>query len=65
MAVQSIQRRLAAVLAADVAGFARLMESDERGTFGRLRAHRTEVFEPLVGEHRGRIVKHTGDGALC
>jgi len=65
MASPRIQRKLAAVLAADVAGFARLMENDERGTFGRLRAHRAEVFEPLVGEHRGRIVKHTGDGALC
>jgi TolB-like protein/class 3 adenylate cyclase len=65
MASPRIQRRLAAVLAADVAGYARLMENDERGTFGRLRAHRAEVFEPLVGEHRGRIVKHTGDGALC
>jgi TolB-like protein len=41
------------------------MERDERGTFGRLRAHRAEVFERLVGEHGGRIVKHTGDGALC
>jgi class 3 adenylate cyclase len=47
MASPRIQRRLAAVLAADVAGFARLMERDERGTFGRLRAHRAEVFERL------------------
>lgn len=65
MATPRIQRRLAAVLAADVAGFARLMEHDESGTFARLRAHRAEAFEPLVAEHRGRIVKHTGDGALC
>jgi TolB-like protein len=65
MAAPRIQRRLAGVLAADVAGFARLMEHDESGTFARLRAHRAEVFEPLVADHRGRIVKHTGDGALC
>ena len=65
MATPRIQRKLAAVLAADVAGFARLMEHDESGTFSRLRAYRGGVFEPLVAEHRGRIVKHTGDGALC
>ena len=65
MAAQRVERRLAAVLAADVVGYSRLMERDERGTFGRLKAHRSEVIEPLVAEHRGRIVKLTGDGALC
>jgi TolB-like protein len=58
-------RRLAAVLAADVVGYSRLMEQDERGTFERLKAHRREMFEPLIGQFHGRIVKLMGDGALC
>ena len=65
MTAPRLERKLAAVLAADVAGFSRLMERDERGTFARLSTHRAGIFGPLVGEHRGRIVKHTGDGALC
>src|SRR5438128_819196 len=57
-------RRLAAILAADVAGYSRLMGADEEGTLQRLRAHRRELVEPKISEHRGRIVKTTGDGML-
>ena len=60
-----LERRLAAILAADVAGYSRLMTADEEGTHLRLVSHRREVIEPKVQEHRGRIVKHTGDGALA
>ena len=62
---QRVERRLAAILAADVAGYSRLMIADEEGTHFRLLDHRREVIEPKVREHRGRIVKHTGDGALA
>jgi len=65
VAAPRVERRLAAMLAADVAGYTRLMERDERGTFERLKAHRVDVVEPAVAEHRGRIVKLTGDGVLC
>jgi adenylate cyclase len=58
-------RRLAAILAADVAGYSRLMESDEEGTLRRLQAHRREVIDPKIREHQGRIVKTTGDGLLA
>src|SRR6266478_2388845 len=57
-------RRLAAILAADVAGYSRLMGADEEGTLERLKALRHEVFDPKIAEHRGRIVKTTGDGLL-
>src|ERR1700720_2622105 len=60
----SATRRLAAILAADVAGYSRLMGADERGTHERLRAHRRELFDPKISEHSGRIVKTTGDGVL-
>jgi adenylate cyclase len=59
-----LERRLAAILAADVVGYSRLMSVDEEGTHFRLLAYRREVIAPKVREHRGRIVKHTGDGAL-
>jgi len=59
-----LERRLAAILAADVVGYSRLMSSDEEGTHLRLLTYRREVIAPKVREHRGRIVKHTGDGAL-
>jgi adenylate cyclase len=62
---QRVERRLAAILAADVAGYSRLMTADEEGTHFRLLTHRREVIEPKVREHRGRIVKHTGDGVLA
>jgi adenylate cyclase len=59
-----VERRLAAILAADVAGYSRLIEADEEGTLGRLRALRAEIIDPRIAEHRGRIVKTTGDGLL-
>jgi TolB-like protein/class 3 adenylate cyclase len=58
-------RRLAAILAADVAGYSRLMGADEEGTHERLQAHLRELVNPKVSEHRGRIVKNTGDGLLA
>jgi adenylate cyclase len=64
MAEARVERRLAAILAADVAGYSRLMGLDEEGTLTRLNAHRREFLEPTIGEHRGRIVKRTGDGVL-
>jgi adenylate cyclase len=57
-------RRLAAILAADVAGYSRLMGADEEGTHERLKAHRRELIDPKIGEHSGRVVKTTGDGML-
>ncbi len=57
-------RRLAAILAADVAGYSRLMGADEEGTLERLKALRHELLDPKIAEHRGRIVKTTGDGML-
>jgi adenylate cyclase len=57
-------RRLAAILAADVAGYSRLMGADEEGTLAALRGHRRELIDPLVAQHQGRIVKTTGDGLL-
>jgi len=57
-------RRLAAILAADVAGYSRLIEADEEGTLGRLKALRAETIDPRITQHRGRIVKTTGDGLL-
>src|SRR3954470_22000009 len=65
MATPRVARRLAAILAADVVGYSRLMERDERGTLARLKAGRKEIVEPLIAEHRGRIVKLMGDGVLC
>jgi TolB-like protein/class 3 adenylate cyclase len=58
-------RRLAAILAADVAGYSRLMGADEEGTHERLRGHLRELVNPKVAEHRGRVVKNTGDGFLA
>src|SRR5215471_17993336 len=57
-------RRLAAILATDVAGYSRLMGSDEEGTLERLKALRRELVDPKIGQHHGRIVKTTGDGLL-
>jgi adenylate cyclase len=59
-----VQRRLAAVLAADVAGYSRLMGADEEGTLARLKAVRKTLVEPAIATHRGRLVKTTGDGML-
>src|SRR2546423_5673613 len=57
-------RRLTAILAADVAGYSRLMGADEEGTHERLKALRRELLDPRIAEHHGRIVKTTGDGLL-
>ena len=59
-----VERRLAAILAADVAGYSRLIEADEEGTLSRLKALRAELIDPKIAGHRGRIVKTTGDGLL-
>src|ERR1022692_1332128 len=64
MAEVRVERRLAAILAADVAGYSRLMGVDEEGTLAALKACRREFIDPKIAEHRGRIVKTTGDGAL-
>ena len=59
-----IERRLAAILAADIASYSRLMGADEVGTLTALKAHRNERIDPVIARHRGRIVKTTGDGLL-
>jgi adenylate cyclase len=61
---ERVERRLAAIVAADVAGYSRLMGADEAGTLARLKAHRRELIDPNISEHKGRIVKTTGDGLL-
>src|SRR5215470_1037685 len=65
MAEDRAKRRLAAILAADVAGYSRLMGADEEGTLARLKDHRHDLLDPKIAEHRGRIVKTTGDGLLA
>jgi len=62
---QPLERRLAAILAADVAGYSRLMGADEEGTHERLKVHLRDLVEPTIAEHRGRTVKNTGDGFLA
>ncbi len=64
MATERVERRLTAILAADVAGYSRLMGADEEGTLAQLKAHRRALVDPKVAEQRGRIVKTTGDGML-
>jgi adenylate cyclase len=64
MSEPRVERRLAAILAADVAGYSRLMGVDEEGTLAALKACRRELIDPKIAEHRGRMVKTTGDGAL-
>jgi len=64
MSLERVERRLVAILAADVAGYSRLMGQDEAGTLSRLRTHRRELIDPKVAEHGGRVVKTTGDGFL-
>ena len=61
---EGTQRRLAAIVAADMVGYSRLMGADETGTLAALRAHRSELIDPLIGEYGGRLVKTTGDGLL-
>src|SRR5215469_15430799 len=64
MSEARVERRLAAILAVDVAGYSRLMGEDEEGTLAALRSIRRELGDPKIHEHRGRIVKTTGDGLL-
>jgi len=64
MDVPGPERRLAAVLAADMVGYSRLMEADERGTLARLKTHRLELIDPAITKNHGRIIKTTGDGML-
>lgn len=64
MSGDRVERRLAAILAADVAGYSRLIGLDEEGTLGRMRSIRAELIDPKIAEHRGRLVKTTGDGLL-
>src|SRR6202040_297689 len=61
---QPVERKLAAILAADVAGYSRLMGADEEGTHERLKAHLAQLVDPKIRQHRGRTVKNTGDGML-
>jgi class 3 adenylate cyclase len=60
LAMERVERRLAAILAADIAGYSRLMGADEEGTLARLKAHRRELIDPEIAEHRGHIV-----GGIC
>jgi class 3 adenylate cyclase/TolB-like protein/Tfp pilus assembly protein PilF len=64
MASERIERKLAAIVAADVAGYSRLMAADEEGTLARLKGHRKALIDPKIAEHGGRIIKTTGDGML-
>jgi hypothetical protein len=64
VAEERVERRLAAILAADVAGYSRMMGADEIGTLTALKTHRRELIDPKIAEHHGRIVKTTGDGLL-
>ena len=65
MSSEHVERRLAAILAADVAGSCRLIGIDEEGTLARLKALRRTLFDPKIAEHHGRVVKNTGDGAIA
>ena len=65
MATERVERRLAAILAADVAGYSRLIGADEEGTLARLKTHRSALIDPKIAQHKGRIVKTTGDGVLA
>jgi len=60
-----MERKLAAILAADVVGYSRLMQQDEAGAFARLKAHRKELFEPEIAKHHGRVCKLMGDGLVA
>jgi class 3 adenylate cyclase len=64
LASERVERRLTAILSADVAGYSRLMGADEAGTLAQLKAHRRELIDPKIKMHGGRIVKTTGDGIL-
>ena len=61
---QQVERQLVAIVAADIAGYSRLMGADEEGTVAKIKACRRELIEPGIARHRGRMVKTTGDGML-
>ena len=61
---EPVRRRLGAIVAADVAGYSRLIGADEQGTLTRLKAIRRELIDPQIAAHHGRVVKTTGDGLL-
>ena len=63
--VDQVERRLAAIVAADIVGYPRLAESDENGTLAAIKTLRREIIDPLLTEHHGRIVKLMGDGAIA
>ena len=65
MTDREVQRKLAAILVADMVGFSRLMATDETGTLAGLQEHRREIIDPKIGEYGGRIVKLIGDGMLA
>src|SRR5262245_53636204 len=65
LATERVERRLTAILAADVVGYSRLSGLDEEGTHAQLKDHLGSLVDPKITEHRGRIVKHTGDGLLA
>jgi adenylate cyclase len=65
LASERVERRLTAILAADVAGYSRLIGTDEEGTHIQLKEHLRVLVDPKIGEHRGRVVKNTGDGMLA
>jgi class 3 adenylate cyclase len=65
LASERVERRLVAILAADVTGYSRLTGLDEEGTHARLQDHLRNLVEPKIAEHRGRVVKYTGDGLLA
>jgi adenylate cyclase len=65
MAEERVKRKLAAILAADVVGYSRLMGADEAGTLSALKRHREAIFDPAVAAHSGRIVKLIGDGVIA
>src|SRR5580704_14743806 len=64
MPAEAVERKLVAILAADIVGYSRLVGLDEEGTLARLKALRRELIDPTIAEHHGRIVKTTGDGLL-
>jgi class 3 adenylate cyclase len=65
LATERVERRLTAILAADVAGYSRLTGTDEEGTHARLQDHLRSLVDPKIAQHRGRVVKNTGDGMLA
>ena len=65
MVEEGVTRKLAAILATDVVGYSRLMSFDETGTLARMTSHLEEIFKPAISEHKGHVVKTTGDGLLA